>query len=300
MMKKFTPKGTITALATPFKSNGELDFNAFKKLIDFQIDNGVDAIAVCSTTGEGSLLTIKEKVALITQSVEHANGRVPIIVATGTHDTHETWDLTVLAKEHGAAAALIVTPYYVKPSQNYLFSHYGVIAEKVDIPIILYNVPGRTGVNMLPDTQIALAQAFPNIIATKEASGDLEQILALIRYAPDGFSVLSGDDAYTLPLLSVGAKGVISVISNYAPKRFSEMVNLALAGKFAKATEIHNELFELMSLNFIEPNPVPVKAAMSMLGLMKFMVRMPLNEMDPENKKLIKDALKKANIKLIK
>ena len=295
-MKKFTPKGTITALATPFKSNGDVDFNAYKKLIEMQISSGVDAIAVCSTTGEGSLLTEKERVALIIQAVEISNGRIPIVAATGTHETQETWSLTTIAKEHGASAALIVTPYYVKPSQRYLIEHYQTIAEKVDIPIILYNVPSRTGVNMNANTQLELAK-IPNIIATKEASGDMDQIMTIVRHAPEGFSVLSGDDAFTLPMVSVGAKGVVSVISNYAPKQFSEMVNLALSGKFSKALEIHNQLFELMNLNFIEPNPVPVKAAMSMLNLMKFMVRMPLNEIDPENKKLIKDALKRAKIK---
>lgn len=292
-MKKFTPIGTFTALITPFNRKGEVDFKALKKLIDFQIENGVDGIVVCATTGESATLSLKEKQAIIIESVEHAAGRVPIVAGTGTNETELSLSLTLFAKEHGASACLLVAPYYNKPNQDGLYEHFRLIATQVDIPIILYNVPGRTGVNISAQTTIRLANDCPNIVATKEASGNLEQIMKIIAHSPKDFSVLSGDDALTLAIIALGGKGVVSVTSNYAPKEFSEMVRLALQNKIEKAREIHYKLLELMELNFIEPNPIPVKYIMSILGYTKEVYRLPLLPLKPEEKKKIKEALKK-------
>jgi 4-hydroxy-tetrahydrodipicolinate synthase len=295
-MKKFSMQGTFTALVTPFANNGEIDYDALKKLIDLQIEGGVEGIVVCSTTGESPTLTLKEKTALIIKSVEFAKNRVPIIVGTGTYETMLTRDMTVLAKEHGASAALIVAPYYVKPSQEGLFEHYKLIADAVDIPQILYNCPGRTGVNILPETQLKLAEACPNIIGVKEASGDLDQMMNIMAHAPKGFTLMSGDDSLALPAISLGAKGVISVVSNYAPKKFSDTIRLALKGDFASAAKSHYELLELMNLNFVESNPVPVKYAMSLVTGIEDMIRMPLQNLKEGNRKLMKKALKSAGL----
>lgn len=293
-MSNFTPVGTFTALITPFNRKGEVDFKALRKLIDFQIQNGVDGIVVCATTGESATLSLKEKQAIIIESVEQAAGRVPIVAGTGTNETELSLNMTIFAKEHGASACLLVAPYYNKPNQDGLYEHFRLIATQVDIPIILYNVPGRTGVNISAQTTIRLARDCPNIVATKEASGNLEQIMKIISQAPKNFSVLSGDDALTLAIIALGGKGVVSVTSNYAPKEFSEMVRLALQNKIDKAREIHYRLLELMELNFIEPNPIPVKYIMSLLGYTKEVYRLPLLPLKPEEKKKIKEAMKKA------
>ncbi len=234
-MKKFTPVGTFTALITPFNRKGEVDFKALRKLIDFQIENGVDGIVVCATTGESATLSLKEKQAIIVESVEHTNGRVPVVAGTGTNETELSLNMTIFAMEHGADACLLVAPYYNKPNQSGLYEHFRLIATNVDIPLILYNVPGRTGVNISAQTQIRLAQDCPNIVATKEASGNLDQIMKIIQNAPSTFSVLSGDDSLTLPIIALGGKGVVSVISNYAPKKFSDMVRFALQNKNRKS-----------------------------------------------------------------
>lgn len=295
-MKKINFQGTITALITPFKRNGEVDFPNFEKLIDYQIDNGADAIVVCGSTGESATLTTKEKQALIIRSVEYSAGRIPVIAGTGTNETEMTINLSLFAKEHGADGLLVVTPYYNKPPQDGLFEHFRLIADTVQIPVILYNVPGRTAVNMLPETQLRIARTCKNVVATKEASGNLEQMMAIIKNAPEHFHLLSGDDALTLPVIAMGGKGIVSVISNYAAKQFSEMVKLALKGKFSDALKIHYHLFDLMQLNFIEPNPMPVKCAMTLLKMSKEIYRMPLLAVKPENKIKIKDALVKAGL----
>lgn len=295
-MKKFTPFGTYTALITPFNRKGEVDFKALRRLIDFQIENGVDGIVVTATTGESATLSLKEKQAIIIEAIEYSNGRVPIIAGTGTNETELSLNMTIFAKEHGASACLLVAPYYNKPNQNGLYEHFRLIANEVDIPIIIYNVPGRTGVNISAQTQIHLAKDCPNIVATKEASGNLDQIMKIIKDAPKDFAVLSGDDSLTLPIIALGGKGVISVISNYAPKDFSQMVKLALSNKIDKAREIHYKLLELMELNFVEPNPIPVKYAMSLLGYTKEVYRLPLLPMNAETRKKMREALKKVGI----
>jgi 4-hydroxy-tetrahydrodipicolinate synthase len=295
-MKKNFLEGTITALVTPFTNKGTIDYSAFEKLIDFQIKSKVNSILIAGTTGEGATMTTKEKQEIINHAVKYINGRVGVIASTGTNKTSESLELTAFAKEVGVNAALIITPYYNKPTQGGMFEHFKLIAEKVDLPQIIYNVPGRTGVNILPETQIALANACKNIVAVKEASGHLGQMMEIIKYAPDGFTVLSGDDALTIPAIALGAKGCISVISNYAPAEFAKMIDLALKNKFKEANEIHYKLLDLMNLNFIESNPIPVKYILSVMGFMKDIYRLPLVPMHADNKKKLKAALKIAGI----
>lgn len=297
-MKKNFLNGTTTAIVTPFKSDLSIDFDSFKRLLDFQLENGVKSICVCGSTGESATLTPKEKISLIVAAVEHVGKDATIIAGTGSNDTRATIDLTILAKEAGADAALLVAPYYNKPSQEGLYQHYAAIAEAVDLPLIIYNVPSRAGVNISSDTQVKLAKAYKNIVATKEASGDLDQISEIIKYSPANFTVLAGDDSLAIPIILFGGKGVISVISNYMPKLFSEMINLALDGDFKSAMNIHYELLELYALNFVETNPIPVKAILALMGMVEEYYRLPLIPIRPENKKLLQKALKK--MKLIK
>lgn len=292
-MEKNFLLGTTTAIVTPFKSDLTIDFDRFKRLLDFQLENGVKNICVCGSTGESATMTAKEKVSLIVAAVEHVGKDATIIAGTGSNDTRATIDLTILAKEVGADAALLVAPYYNKPSQEGLFQHYAAIAEKVDLPLIIYNVPSRAGVNISAETQIKLAKSYKNIVATKEASGDLDQISEIIKYSPGKFIVLAGDDSLAVPTILFGGKGVVSVISNYAPKIFSQMVNLALDGDYESAMNIHYDLLDLFALNFIETNPIPVKAALVLMGMIEEYYRQPLIPMRPENKKLLQKALKK-------
>jgi len=295
-MAKHKFEGTITAIITPFKKDLNIDFEKFKKLIEFQIENGVDGIVVCGSTGESATLSAKEKISLILTAIETANGRTKVIAGTGTNNTAESIDMTTLAKEHGADGVLIVAPYYNKPTQEGLYNHYRAIADSNDIPVIIYNVPSRAVVNIHPEIQLKLAEDCPNIVATKEASGNLEQMSEIIRNAPEKFVLLSGDDALTLPIISIGGRGVVSVISNYAPKKFSEMVNYALKGKYNEARKIHYDLFELMKLNFIEPNPIPVKAALSKIGLIDNYLRLPLMPITKKNSLIINKALEKVGL----
>ncbi len=295
-MKKQVFKGTGTAIVTPFIEDGAIDFEAFKGLIEYQIKNKVEAIIVCGSTGESATLSAKEKMSMFIKAVEFADGRVPIIAGTGSNDTKATIDLTLIAKEHGADAVLLVGPYYNKPTQEGLYHHYRAIAEAVDIPQIIYNVPGRTNKNILPETQLRIAEDCENVIATKEASGDLEQIMEIIRNAPDSFSVYSGDDPLTLPILACGGDGVISVISNYATKDFGDMVRAGLDGKFDKARKLNYKLLDLMQLNFIESNPAPVKCALTHMGMINNTLRQPLLPVTGENSQKIKAALQKAGL----
>jgi 4-hydroxy-tetrahydrodipicolinate synthase len=291
-MSNFIPKGVITAIVTPFKSNLDIDFAAFERLIEFQIERNIDGIVVCGTTGESPTLSLKERIALIIKAIQVANGRVPIIAGTGTNDTKATIELSLLAKSEGADAILLVAPYYNKPTQLGLLQHFLAISEQVEIPQIIYNVPGRTGCNISAETQIEIANQCKNVIATKEASGNVEQAMNIIKSAPANFALLSGDDALTLPLMSVGAKGIVSVLSNYAPKELKEMVQFALDGDFEQARKIHYELLDLMQLNFIESNPVPAKAALGLMGLINPYVRLPLVPIAQSNLDKIGNAMK--------
>lgn len=290
-------KGTYTALVTPFDENLNIDFKAFEKLLDYQIENGVTGVVVCGSTGESATLSAKEKIALITHTVEYVNNRVQVIAGTGSNNTEETKNLTLVAKEHGVDAVLLVAPYYNKPTQEGLYYHYKLVADEVDIPQIIYNVPGRSGVNILPEVQLKLANDCPNIIATKEASGNLEQIMSIIQDAPANFSVLSGDDSLTVPIVLMGGDGVIGVTPNYAPKDFSNMVNYALEMNTIEAVNLHYKLYEMMNLNFIDSNPVPVKTAMNLMGMMSANFRMPLIKMNDEKIKLLNNGLAKIGLK---
>lgn len=293
-MSKISFQGTLTALITPFKEDGSVDFSTLKKLINFQINNGIEGIVICGTTGEAASLNLKEKQAIINHAVEYSSGRIPIIAGTGLYQTESTKELTIIAKESGANAALIVVPYYVKPTQDGIFEHFRLIANQVDIPIIIYNIPSRTGVNMLAETQLRLAEECKNVVAVKEASGNFDQFMQIIKHSPKHFSLLSGDDSITVPAISIGAKGVVSVMSNYAPKEFGDCIRFALSGKFKEAMKIHYSLFELMKLNFCEANPTPVKAAMAMMGLIKEVYRLPILQLTLNNKKKMKAELTKA------
>ena len=264
-------EGTGTALSTPFNHDGSIDFASFDRLIDYQMDRGIEALVVCGSTGESATMSLDEKLSVIGHAVrraaERGDARPQVIAGTGSNVTADTVQLTKSAEELGVDGVLLVSPYYNKPSQRGIYAHYAAVAEAVpELPLILYNVPGRTGSNITADTTLTLANDFPNIQATKEASADLEQCSAIIQDAPDGFMLYSGEDSLTLPLLALGARGVIAVVSNEAPHEFGEMVRKGLSGDFTGARELHMRLFNLMCLNFIESNPVPVKAALHQVG----------------------------------
>ena len=282
-------KGSIVAIVTPFKK-GKVDEKAFGDLIEWHIAQGTNAIVPCGTTGEASTLDYKEHYRVIDIAVKTVNGRVPVVAGTGANSTDETIEITEHAKKSGADAALLVTPYYNKPTQEGLYRHYKMIAEKVDIPIILYNVPGRTAVNMLPSTVARLAE-IKNIIAIKEATGDMKQVSEVIRLCGDRMIVISGDDFTTLPLLALGGKGVISVSANVMPKEVSQMCSFWMKGQHDKARALHYKLEPLNASMFIETNPIPVKTALAMMGKIQEEFRMPLCEMAPANKEKLKKVL---------
>lgn len=287
-------KGAITALVTPFK-NGNLDVNALKKLIEFQVEKGINGIVPCGTTGEAPTLSYEEHKKVIELTVKYVKKRVPVIAGTGANSTEEAIELTEFAKKAGADGALLVCPYYNKPSQEGLYRHFKKIAETVDIPIILYNIPGRTGINMLPETVVRLSK-IPNIVGIKEASGSLEQVTEIIKNTDKDFVVLSGDDTLTLPMLSLGGKGVISVASNIIPDRITKMVTLYLNKKVEEARKIHHEYYDFMKAMFIETNPVPVKTAMGMMKMIDPEVRLPLCEMTEANLNKLKAVLQRYNL----
>ena len=275
-------KGSIVAIVTPFK-NGKVDEKALGDLIDWHIKQGTDAIVPCGTTGESATLDYEEHYRVIQFTVEAVNKRVPVIAGTGANATDETIMITREAKKAKADAALIVAPYYNKPTQEGLYRHYKAVAEAVKIPIILYNVPGRTAVNMLPPTVARLAE-IKNIVAIKEATGDMKQVSEVIRLCGNKITVLSGDDFTTLPLMALGGKGVISVVANVAPKLVSQMCALWANGKFDEARKLHYKLEPLNASMFIETNPIPVKTALAMMGKIQEEFRLPLCEMAPANK----------------
>lgn len=280
-------RGTATALVTPFQRDGSIDFAALERLIEFQIAEGVEALVPCGSTGESATLSADERLAVIEHTIRTARGRVPVIAGTGTNDTRTTIELTNRAVELGADAVLVVTPYYNKPTQRGLVEHFRALIRETDARIIIYNVPGRTSVNMLPQTQLEVAALSERIIGTKEASGSLEQMQAIIRDAPEHFVLYSGDDALTLPAIACGAQGVISVISNYLPRQFGDGVRAALAGDFTGARKVLLELLPLMQANFIESNPLPVKFILAQMSLIEEVYRLPLVPMSQASKDAI-------------
>jgi 4-hydroxy-tetrahydrodipicolinate synthase len=297
-MVKAKISGTGTALVTPFKKNGAVDEHALRELVNWQIKNKVEFLVPCGSTGESATMTRGERRRVIEIVLEQANGRVPIVAGTGTNSTADSIHMTKDAKQVGADTVLLVGPYYNKPTQEGFYQHFKMIAEECDVKVVLYNVPGRTGSNILPETTLRLAEEVKNIVAIKEASNNMEQIMQIIKHRPKDFSVLSGEDSFTLPIIASGGNGVISVVSNEVPKEFSDMVRFALAGNITKAQELHYKLFGLMRANFIESNPIPVKAALAMMGKIDEYYRMPLVNMSKVNKDKLKKILK--DLKLIK
>src|SRR3989344_1403382 len=253
-MKKFS--GAITAIVTQFLPTGEVDFEALKKLVEFQIKSKINAIVPCGSTGEAATLSDEEKGLVIKTVVKQVKKRVLVIAGAGSNDTIKAVKLSQIAKEAGADALLHVTPYYNKPTPAGLVAHFKAIAEAVNMPIILYNVPGRTGSNVSAATLIKIIKAVPQVIGVKEASGNITQMMEIVKGVPSNFAVLSGDDAFTLPLMAVGGAGIISVASNQIPKAMHDLTAAALEGNFAKARKLHYEWFDLMNINFIESNPI--------------------------------------------
>jgi 4-hydroxy-tetrahydrodipicolinate synthase len=273
MRRQWTGAGT--ALVTPFTASGGVDDAGVRRLARRQIDEGIHFLVPCGTTGESPMLSREEHLRVIQLVVEEAAGQVPVLAGAGGYNTHEVAELAQAAEALGASGLLSVTPYYNKPTQAGLLAHYRAVAASTRLPIIVYNVPGRTGCNVEPKTLAALAEV-PNIVGVKEASGNMTQMCEVCRIVPDDFIVLSGDDALTLPLMAVGGKGIISVASNVAPGPMARMVEAAERGDFTAARAVHTRLMPLMLANFIESNPIPVKAAMAALGLLEEHYRLPM------------------------
>lgn len=282
--------GAMVAIVTPFK-NGRVDEDSFRSLIEFQLANGTHAIVPCGTTGESATLSHAEHERVVEITIEQVQGKVPVIAGTGSNSTEEAVRLTRHAKKAGARAALMITPYYNKPTQEGLYLHFQKVASAVDIPIILYNIPGRTAVNMEPATIAHLAE-IDNIVGIKEASGSMKQVTDIIARCPEDFTVVSGEDYLTYPLLCVGGKGVISVVSNVAPRDMADLCNFHFAGKQAEAQKLYYRLLPLCHALFYETNPAPAKAALAMMGkISSEEVRLPLTTMSEANRNRLRKDL---------
>jgi 4-hydroxy-tetrahydrodipicolinate synthase len=286
--------GSLVAIVTPFK-NGKLDERAFGDLIEWQIKNGTNGIVPCGTTGESATLTHEEHHRVVKLSVEVAKRRVPVIAGTGSNSTDEAISLTKHAKEAGADGALLITPYYNKPTQEGLYRHYKAVAEAVEIPQILYNIPGRTGVNMLPATVARLA-VMKNIVGIKEGSGSVQQASEIAQTSGDRLTVLAGDDALTLPMMAVGAKGVITVTANVMPKEMAQLVAFFKAGQIDEARQLHFKLSPLFAALFYETNPIPVKEALGMMGKIDPELRLPLCAMGTDNRNQLARVMKEMRL----
>ncbi len=290
--KKVKFEGSMVALVTPFR-NGKVDENALKGLLDFHLAEGTDVIVPCGTTGESATMSHEEHRDTMTFVVEYINHRVPVICGCGSNNTAEALGLVQHAKKIKADGVLVVTPYYNKPTQEGLFRHYQYLASRVDIPLVLYNVPGRTGVSIAPET-VARLSKIDNIVAIKEASGSMDQADQIMQLCD--MPVLSGEDSLNFPLIAIGARGVISVVANIAPRLVKKMVSAALAGNMEEARLIHKRLYPISKTVFIETNPIPVKTALGMMGMIRPELRLPLCEMRPENEKKLRDVLKKLGV----
>lgn len=282
-------RGTGTAIVTPFTAHGEIDYEATRRLLDYQLSGGVEMIVPLGSTGENPTVTLHERTKFFRYVIDYVAGRAIVVAGTGTNDTRTSILLTREAYDLGADAALVVTPFYNKPTPDGLFEHFKAVAE-VGLPVVMYNVPGRTGLNMNAETTLRCAE-IPNVVAIKEASADLPQCMEIIKNSPHGFHLLSGEDNLTVPLISMGAEGVISVTSNVVPNEFSRMVRFALNSQFEEAKAIHYELLDLMKVMFIESNPGPVKSALSMMGIISENYRLPLVAMREENRRKVRDVL---------
>ena len=288
-------KGSIVAIVTPMNPDGSLDFAGLNKLIDWHIAEGTDSIVIAGTTGESATVSVEEHCALIKATVEQAKGRIPIIAGAGANSTAEAIKLTRFAKEAGADATLQVVPYYNRPTQEGMYQHFKAIAEAVDLPVILYNVPGRTVADMSNDTILRLAQ-IPNIIGVKDATGNIGRGYDLLRLAPKSFAVYSGDDPTAMALMLAGGAGNISVTANVAPRAMHEMCKAAMAGDIATAVAINNKVFPLHQKLFIEPNPVPVKWALAEMGMMPAGIRLPLVPLADDCHEAVRTALRDAGV----
>ena len=292
MNRKLIFRGTGTALITPFTKQGTIDELALRTLVEFQIMYGVEALLPAGTTGESVTLSDDELSRVVELVVDQAEGRVRVVAGAGSNSTSKAIALARRVLEAGADGVLCVGPYYNKPTQEGFFRHYAAIAEAVDAPIIVYNVPGRTASNIEAETTLRIARELPTVAGIKEASGNFAQIGQILMNRPKGFGVWSGDDAITLPLIALGADGVVSVVSNEAPKLFSDMVRLCLKGKFDRAQKLHNRLLPLMNFNFVESNPIPVKAALAMMGMIAEQYRLPMVPISKKHRPALKKILR--------
>jgi 4-hydroxy-tetrahydrodipicolinate synthase len=285
-------RGCATALVTPFTRDGDVDEERLHALIEYQIAGGVRVLVPCGTTGESATMSEEEDQRVIKLTVEVARGRAHVIAGTGSNSTRAAIDYSLAARDLGVDAVLSVAPYYNKPTQEGLFVHFRSVAEAViDLPVVIYNVPGRTSSNIAATTTLRLAREVPNIVAVKEASGDLSQIMNILRNRPENFRVLSGDDAITLPLIALGAEGLISVASNEAPELMSRMVDQALTGQWDEARALHYKLLPLMEANFIESSPGPVKAGLTLLNLIEENYRLPLVPVEEKTRARMREVL---------
>lgn len=288
-------KGCFTAIVTPFR-NGKVDVEALKRIVKFQLEGGVSGLVPCGSTGEAATLTPEEYFLVIKTVVAAAKGKVPVVPGVGTNSTAKSVEMVKKVSALGVDGLLAIVPYYNKPTQEGMTAHFSELAKATRLPIVLYNIPGRTGVNMLPATALALRRKFQNIAGIKEASGNLDQVSEIINGADPDFAVMSGDDSLTLPMMSVGARGVISVTSNIAPAEVTRMCGLFLGGDIAGAAELHHNLFLLVKTLFVETNPIPVKYAASLLGLCRPEPRLPLTPLTEKNREALKKAMTAAGM----
>lgn len=286
-------KGAGVAIATPFKANGEVNYDEFARLIEFQIENGTDAIIVCGTTGEAATMSEEEHMDVVKFCIDKVAKRIPVIAGTGSNCTETAVKLSKLAEEYGADGLLLVTPYYNKATQGGLIAHFSAVAKEVNIPIILYNVPSRTGCNILPETAVKLAREYKNIVGIKDATGNISQTTKMMQLAEGCIDLYSGDDDQIVPIMSIGGLGVISVLSNIAPRQTHEICQKCLEGDYAAARELQFKAFPLVKALFSEVNPIPVKSALKMVGFAAGPLRLPLTEMEPENQEKLRAEMKK-------
>ncbi len=285
-------EGSYVALVTPFRRNGSLDEEAFGLLVRRQLGSGTAGLVPCGSTGEAATLTHAEYRRVLTLTLEQSQGELPVIAGVGTNDTAKAVELAREAESLGADALMLLAPYYNKPTQEGLYLHFKTVARSTRLPIVAYNIPGRTAVNILPATMLRIARDCPNVLAVKEAAGSVDQVSELVASAPKGFAVLAGDDSLALPMMAVGAKGVVSVAANVAPKETAELCRRALAGDFKKARALHLRMFPLVKRLFVETNPIPVKAALELMGLCGGAPRLPLTPLEAKNRPALLRALK--------
>jgi 4-hydroxy-tetrahydrodipicolinate synthase len=288
-------QGCFTAIVTPFTADGQVDYQSLKNIVNWQIESGISGLVPCGTTGESVVLNMDEYRRVVSTVVETVNGRIPVIAGAGGNNTANVIEIARLVKEAGADYILSVCPYYNKPTQEGLYQHFKAVSESSELALVLYNVPGRTSVNMLPETTLRLAE-LDNIAAVKEASANLVQIMEIIKHKPNDFNILSGDDQLAMHLVASGGNGVISVVANEVPAEFSQLIKEALAGNFQKAREIQYSLLNLMNLNFVESNPIPVKTALALMGKINEVFRLPLVKISEKNRALLTEELKKLKL----